>query len=351
MIALEARRVWTAEVVRLALTFAAALAVGAIVMVLTGRDALAAYRALFHVAFVGVQNVADTLLAATPLIYTGLATAVAFRGGIFNIGVEGALYLGAFAAAWVGFTLTALPSGAIIPLAFVAAGAAGALFTLVPAALRAYLAVDEIVTTIMLNYVAIFLTSYLVNYPYAVPGLANAMSPKIADQAALPRLLPPSQLNLSLVMALVLVAAVHLLMTRTVLGYELRATGSNPIFARWSGVPVSSVIIKVMLLSGFIGGLAGAGQVLGVNYRFVDNFSPGYGFDGITIALLGRNTPLGSLVAALLLGALRSGGSTVELFMDIPKDLVLILEASIIFFVTAEYFSDFLRRRRRVRPG
>lgn len=349
MIAVEARRVWAAEVVRFLLTFSAALAVGALVMVFTGRDALAAYRALFHVAFIGVQNIADTLLAATPLIFTGLATAVAFRGGVFNIGVEGALYLGAFAAAWIGFTFTRFASELIIPLAFLAAGVAGALFMLIPGALRAYLSVDEIVTTIMLNYVAIFFTSYLVNYPYTVPGLANAMSPKISAAATLPRLLPPSQLNLALPLALLLVLAIHLMMMRTTLGYELRAVGSNPIFARWSGIPVPWVIIKVMLLSGFIGGLAGAGQVLGVNYRFVDNFSPGYGFDGITIALLGRNTPLGSLLAALLLGALRSGGSTVELFMDIPKDLILILEASIIFFVTAEYIVDFLRRRRLVR--
>lgn len=346
MIALGARRLWVAETIRFLLTLTAALATGALVMAVSGRNALEAYRTLFQVAFVGTQNIADTLLAATPLIFTGLATAVAFRAGVFNIGVEGALYLGAFAAAWIGFTFTSLSAGLIVPLAFLAAGIAGAIFTLIPGLLRAYLYVDEIVTTIMLNYVAIFFTSYLVNYPYAVPGLANAMSPKIAAAADLPRLLPPSQLNLALIVALVLVAGVHLLITRTTLGYELRAVGSNPIFAKWSGIPVASLIVKVMLLSGFIGGLAGAGQVLGVNYRFVDNFSPGYGFDGITIALLGRTTPLGSLVAAILLGALRSGGSTVEIFLDVPKDLVLILEATIIFFVTAEYVMDILRRRR-----
>lgn len=342
-------RPWAGEATRFIITFAVALAMGALVMTTSGRPALDAYRTLFHVAFVGAQNIADTLLAATPLIFTGLATAVAFRAGVFNIGVEGALYLGAFAAAWVGFSYVGVPSGVVIPLAFLAAGLAGAVFTLVPGVLRAYLSVDEIVTTIMLNYVAIFFTSYLVNYPYQVPGLANAMSPKITPEAALPRLLPPSQLNLALIVGLILVVVVHLVMARTTLGYELRAVGSNPIFAKWSGIPVPSVIIKVMLLSGFIGGLAGAGQVLGVNYRFVDNFSPGYGFDGITIALLGRTTPAGSLIAALLLGALRSGGATVELFMDIPKDLVLILEATIIFFVTAEYVIDFSRRRRLAR--
>ncbi len=351
MIAIAVRREWVASVARFAVTFLAALLVGAAVMVASDRPALQAYRTLFTVAFVGVQNVADTLLTATPLIFTGVATAVAFRAGVFNVGVEGALHLGAFAAAWVGFTATALPGPVVIPLALLAAGVAGALFCLGPGVLRAYLRVDEIVTTIMLNYVAIFFTSYLVNYPYAVPGLANAMSPKISPAAVLPRLLPPSQLNLALVVALAVVVAVHLIMTRTPLGYELRAVGSNPVFARWAGIPVGAVIVKVMLLSGFIGGLAGAGQVLGVNYRFVDGFSPGYGFDGITIALLGRNTPLGALAAAVLMGALRSGGATVELFMDIPKDLVLILEATIIFFVTAEYGLDFTRRRRHALAG
>ncbi len=347
MIGAAAPRTWSGEALRVVFTFALALTTGAVVMAVSGRNAVEAYRTLFTVAFLGTQNLADTLLAATPLIFTGLATAIAFRAGVFNVGVEGALYLGAFAAAWVGFTLVRLPALLIIPAAFLAAGLVGALFTLVPGALRAYLKVDEIVTTIMLNYVAIFFTSYLVNYPFAVPGLANAMSPKVAAAANLPRLLPPSQLNVALLVALLTAAAVHFLLTRSALGYELRALGSNPIFARWSGMPVPTVIVKVMLLSGFIGGLAGAGQVLGVNYRFVDNFSPGYGYDGITIALLGRNSAVGSLLAALLFGALRSGGATIELFMDIPKDLILILEATIIFFVTAEYVIGFSRRRRR----
>jgi simple sugar transport system permease protein len=350
VIAAAAPRPWTGVAARFVATFGLALGVGALVMTLSGRNAVAAYRTLFTVAFLGRQNIADTLLAATPLILTGLATAVAWRAGVFNIGVEGALYLGAFAAAWVGFTLVRLPAAVIIPLAFLAAGVVGAGFSLIPGLLRAYLRVDEIVTTIMLNYVAIFFTSYLVNYPYAVPGLANAMSPKIAPAAVLPRLLPPSQLNLALIVALLMVPVAHLLMTRTALGYEQRALGTNPLFARWSGMPVAAVIVKVMLLSGFIGGLAGAGQVLGVNYRFVDNFSPGYGYDGITIALLGRNTALGSLLAAVLLGALRSGGATIELFMDIPKDLILILEATIIFFVTAEYFFSVGRRARHGEP-
>ncbi len=334
------------NIVQALITLAVALLMGALVIQVSGKDALGAYRTLFTTALGSRLSIADSLLASTPLIFTGLATAIAFRAGVFNVGVEGSLYLGAFAAAWVGFTWTALPGFLLIPLAFLAAGMVGGVWGLLPGYLKAYLRVDEIVTTIMLNYVAILFTSYLVNYPFLAPGLANSMSPKIAPAAQLPRLMKPSQLNLAFPIALLCVLALWFLMRRTTLGYELRMAGDNPIFARWAGMPVARTILQVMFISGFLGGLAGAGQVLGVNYRFVDGFSPGYGFDGITVALLGRNTPLGSLLAALLFGALRSGGSTMELFTDVPRDLIRVLEATIIFFVSAQFTFGFLRRRR-----
>lgn len=336
---------WGLETAQVILTMVVALLMGAVVMQLSGKDALEAYRTLFTSALGKRTAVADTLLAATPLIFTSLATAVAFRAGVFNVGVEGSLYMGAFAAAWVGFTFTGLPGWLLVPLAFILAGIVGGIWCLIPGYLKARLRVDEIVTTIMLNYVAILFTSYLVNGPFLVPGLANAMSEKIAPAAQLARLAPPSQLNLSFVIALAAVVVIGFLFRRTTLGYELRTVGANPLFARWSGMPLGSVILKVMFLSGLLGGLAGAGQVLGVHYRFVANFSPGFGFDGITIALLGRNSPIGTLFAALLFGVLRSGGSTMELFTDVPRDLISILEATIIFFVAIEFSLAWLRRR------
>lgn len=337
---------WGQEALRIFFTLAIALFIGAIIMWLSGKDALGAYTTLFSAAFGGSLAVADTLLAATPLIFTGLATAVAFRAGVFNVGVEGSLYLGAFSAAWVGFTLTFLPGPLLLTAALLAAVLVGGMWALIPGYLKARLGVDEIVTTIMLNYVAIHFTSYLVNYPFAVPGLANAMSPTVAPGATLPRLMPPSQLNFSFILALLAVAFTAFLLSRTTLGYELRTYGANPLFARWSGMPPISVILKVMLVSGALGGLAGAGQVLGVNYRFVANFSPGYGFDGIAVALLGRNSAWGALLGALLFGVLRSGGSTLELMMDIPLELIRILEATIVFFVTAQFALRWARRGR-----
>jgi ABC-type uncharacterized transport system permease subunit len=338
---------------QVAVTLALALIVGAVIMLLSGKDPWNAYRVLTESALGNGRALANTLLAATPLIFTGMATVVAFRAGVFNVGVEGSLYLGAFAAAWVGFTFTDLPGIVLIPLAFIAAGIAGGLWSLIPGYLKARLRVDEVVTTIMLNYVAILFTAYLVNGPFFVPGMANAMSRSVAPQAQLARLAPPSQLNLAFPLALICALVVILLFQRTTLGYELRIVGANPLFARWSGMPTGRIILQVMFISGFLGGLAGAGQALGVHYRFVANFSPGFGFDGIAIALLGRNTPAGALLAALFLGALRNGGATMELFTNVPRNLVDVLQAIIIFFVAIDLSLGWLRFRRkaRIEPG
>ncbi len=325
------------ETLRVTAMLVISLLITAGIMALSGKNPWKAYEVLFTSALGSPVAVADTLLVATPLIFSGLATAISFRAGVFNIGVEGSLYLGAFAAAWVAFTFVHLPGVLLVSLAFLLAGIIGGIWLLVPGYLKAYLNVDEIVTTIMLNYVAIFFTSYLVNYPFAVPGLANAMSPRIAKQAMLTRLLPPSQFNISFFLAIAAVVATWFLFARTTLGLELRTLGLNPIFARWSGMPSAKVILKVMFISGFLGGLAGAGQVLGVNYRFVANFSPGYGFDGIAVALLANNDPWGSFLAALLFGILRNGGATMELLLDIPLEIVRILEGTIILFVTAQF--------------
>lgn len=331
--------------IRTVLTILVALLVGGIIMQLSGKDALNAYSVLFNSAFGTQRAIANTLLTATPLIFTGLATLIAFRAGIFNVGVEGSLYVGAFAAAWVGFTFTGLPALLLIGLCFSGGALVGGLWGLIPGYLKARLRVDEIVTTIMLNYVAILFTDYLVTGPFFVPGMANAMSAEVAAQAQLPRLVERSQLNASFLIALVAVIVVAWLLRRTTLGFEVKSIGTNLLFARWMGMPVARTILLVMFISGLLGGLAGAGQVLGVHYRFVGGFSRGLGFDGIVVALLGRNSPLGALLAALFLGALRNGSSTMEMFTQIPRDLIDIVIALVIFFVAVEISFDWWKRR------
>jgi simple sugar transport system permease protein len=293
--------------------------------------------------------VANTLLAATPLIFTSLAAAIGFRAGIFNIGAEGSLYLGGFAAAWVGFTFTNLPAALVIPIAFFAAGLVGGLWLYFPAVLRSRLDVDELVTTILLNYVAILITDYLVNGPFLVPGVANAMTEEVSLAARLVRLAPPSQFNLSFIVAILAGIVMVLTVNKTKLGYELKAIGDNKIFSRWAGINVPWVIEEVMVIGGILGGLAGAGQVLGVHYRFVAGFSSGLAFTGMTIALLVHNSPVGAIVASILFGILRNGSSTMEIFTDVPRDLIRVLEATIIFFAAMEFRFSWLRRRRHDR--
>lgn len=332
--------------IRVFITLTMALVIGAIIIEVSGKDALNAYQVLFNSAFGSQVAIANTLLAATPLIFTGLATVVAFRAGIFNVGVEGSLYIGGFAAAWIGFTFTELPGFVLIPAMIMAAAVTGGLWGVIPGYLKARLRIDEVVTTIMLNYVAILFTSYLVTGPFLLPGMSNAMSAEVAPQAQFTRIIPRSQWNPAFFLALVVFVLVTILLNRTTLGYEIKAMGTNPIFARWSGMHVGKIIIVVMFISGFIGGLAGAGQIMGLHYRFIANFSLGLGFSGIVVALLGRNTTVGTLLAALFFGALRNGGSTMEIFTSVPRDLVDILQALIIFFVAVELSLSWLRWQR-----
>ncbi|MBN2303116.1 MAG: ABC transporter permease [Anaerolineae bacterium] len=342
---------WTGVITNLArvvITLEMALLAGGLILELSDKDALDTYRVLFEWGLGTDRARANSLLAATPIIFTGLGTAIAFRAGVFNVGVEGSLYMGALFAAWVGFTFTSLPGLLLIALAFTVGGIAGGLWGLIPGYLKARLRVDEVVTTIMLNYVAIEFTAYMVQSgPFFVPGMANAMSKTISTKAQLPALVKRSQFNSSFLLALACVVVVIFLMNRLRLGYETRMVGDNPLFARWSGIHVGKTILKVMFISGLLGGLAGAGQVMGVHYNFSARFSRGFGFDGMTIALLARNSPVGVLIGALLFGVLRSGGTTIEVFTDVPIDLVDIVQALIIFFVAIDLSLDFLARRRR----
>ncbi len=173
------------------------------------------------------------------------------------------------------------------------------------------------------------------------------MSAQVSEAAQLPRIIERAQWNSSFYIAIGVFIFVLFLLRRTTLGYEIRVLGSNPLFARWSGMPTRRIIVTVMFISGCIGGFAGAGQALGVHYRFISGFSQGLGFDGIVVALLGRNNPVGALIAALFFGALRNGGSTMELFTRIPRDLIDILIALIIFFIAIDLSFDWLRRRRK----
>jgi ABC-type uncharacterized transport system permease subunit len=317
------------------LPVALALGVGALVLAASGHEPFGVYRLLLVEAFGGERRLAATLSAATPLMLTGLATALAFRAGVFNVGVEGCVYVGGLAAATVGFAASGLAAPVLLPLALAAALAAGAAWMIVPGLLRARLDVDEVVTTLMLNFCAVGLTGFLVNGPLLAPGSANSATPMVAGAARLPRLLPPSSLNAGLLLALALLLAYALAERRTALGLETRLMGFNPRFARAAGIDVRALMLRMMLASGAVGGLAGAVVTLGVMHRFVAGFSPGYGFAGIAVALLGRNSAGGMLAAAVLFGALATAGATIQLFSDVPIEIVEILQGTVMIFAVA----------------
>jgi len=325
----------TATIVSVLAPCILALAVGAVVLALTGKNPWDFYTLLLQQAFGSPVAIANTLADTTPLIFAGMGIAIAFRAGVFNVGVEGSLYVGAFAAAWAGFTWVGLPAVLLVPLCFVLAMLAGLVWSLPAAALKVFLSVDEVVTTFMLNYIAILLCSYLVNYHFLAQGSANSSSPVIAPQAQLGALVGGSQLTATFILALVCVGALEFLVRRTTLGLSIRLTGANKRFAAVAGVNVPVTIIAALALSGLLGGLAGAGQILGVNDRFVDNFSPGYGFTGIAVALLARNQPWAIPLTALFFGALSNGGTTMQLFSNVPIALVNVLQGAVMLIAVA----------------
>jgi simple sugar transport system permease protein len=326
--------------------FVLALAIGAAILFAAGFEPLGVYRLMVEEAFGGERRIAATLTAATPLLLTGLAAALAFRAGVFNVGVEGCFYLGGLVAAVLGFAAPGLPSPLLILLALGAAALIGGLWLLGPGLLRARLDVDEVVTTLMLNFIAISVTSWLVNGPLLARGSANSATPLIAPAAELPRLLPPTTLHLGFVISLALVILYGVWSRFTVGGFRSRLVGVNPRFSRAVGIEPGHVFVSAMVVSGAIGGLAGGIHALGLVHRFVGGFSPGYGFTGIAIALLARNSAAGVVVASLLFGALSSAGANIQLFSNVPLEIVQILQGAVMIFAVANLGVLWKRRRR-----
>jgi simple sugar transport system permease protein len=321
-----------------------AFAVGALVVLFIGDSPIETYRLLLGSAFSWPDGIGYTLFFATPLIFTGLAVAVALRGGLLNIGAEGQLYVAAFATAWVGITWSNLPSALLVPLCCMAGIGAGAAWAAIPGLLKARFGSHEVINTIMLNFIAVALVGYLTQYHYRTAGDAIMESAPISPAAHIPRLgqfipgLPARiPLNAAFLLALLSCWLVYVLLWKTKWGYEIRATGQNPSAAEYGGVSIRKEIVLTMAISGALAGMVGINEVLGYRYRYYDGFSDNYGFTGIAVALLGRNHPLGVLAAALLFAILQRGGVPVDAFTQlVSKDIVLILQALVILFVAAE---------------
>ncbi len=320
-----------------------AMVVGAVIIVIAGGNPLAAYLGLFQGAFGSPQAISETLVWSTPYILAGLAVAFAFHGGLFNIGAEGQLALGAVASAWVGYKLpellgVSLPAIVHIPLALGAGMLAGGIWGAIPGWLKARTGAHEVINTIMMNYIALNITSYLLNGPMKDPDPQNvvARTPTIAESARISPIIPGLRLHWGFVLALLAAVLVWWILWKTTLGFEIRTSGANPNAARYAGVNVGRIIVLMMLISGALAGSAGSVEVTALNYRHELGFAVGYGFDAIAIALLGKTHPLGVVLASLLFGAMRSGATRMQFLTQIPVDVISVIQGLILLFVAAD---------------
>ncbi len=340
----------------------AAFIVGGIVVWIIGDSPIETYKLLIGSAFSWPNGIGYTLFNATPLIFTGLAVAVAFRCGLLNIGAEGQLYMAAFATAWVGIKFGGvvitdpgtgsvvsspfanLPALVLLPLCCIVAIAAGAVWGGIPGVLKARFGSHEVINTIMLNFIAVALLSYFTQYHYKIPGDAIMQTAPISAHANLPalgRFIPgfPAwiPLNFAFILAVLACILVYVFLWKTKWGYEMRATGASPSAAEYGGVSIRKQIILAMAISGGLAGMVGINEVLGYRHRYYDGFSANYGFVGIAVALLGRNHPVGVFLAAILFAILLRGGIFVDAYtIHVSKDIVDMLQGIVIIFVAAE---------------
>ena len=333
----------------------AALVLGAVMLLFLKVNPIEAYQALWDGAFGSSNAFAETLVKATPLLLIALGICISFRGDVINIGGEGQMIIGAIFATWVGLTFTALPGWLVITLAMLAGFLGGAVWGGIPGFLKAYFRVNEILSTVMMNAIAVQVMNFLLRGPMIDPSQAELAS-KIPQTARLleifrlPRL-APTRLHLGALIAGILAILVYILLWRTTLGYRIRAVGQNPHASRYAGIKVPRYIVLALLFSGAFAGLAGAIQVYGVNYRMITDgsasgFTGSAGFNGIVAALFGQLHPIWSIPASILFGALLVGANSMQRVVQVPSAFVTALNGLVVVFVVS---SEILRRRRQRR--
>jgi simple sugar transport system permease protein len=316
-----------------------ALAVSALVMALAGANPWLGLSALADGAFGSADGWSEVGVRTCPLLLTGLAVAIAFRAGVWNIGAEGQLLAGAAAVAWLGTRVGALPGWLAPTLILAAAALGGAIWAAIAGVLKTTRNVDEVISTIMLNFIALGLVGYLVHGPLMEVAATYPQSDAIAAAARLPRLFAGYRLHAGLPIALLAAALTYVLLFRTVVGYEMRAVGLNPVAARLAGLRIGGAVLGALTVSGALAGLAGGIEVSAVTFRLFEQFSPGYGFTAIAVALLGRLDPVGVIVAAVFFGALDAGSAAMQRSAGVSSVLVSVIQATVIFSLLAVEYS------------
>ena len=315
-----------------ALSVVLALGFGAAFLLATGHDPVKVYAAMWKGAFGSKYGFSETVVKAIPLMLSGLGVSIAFRMLLWNIGAEGQLYLGAFAASWVALSFPDAPASVLLPAMVLAGFLAGALWALLPALPRAFLGVNEVITTLMLNYVGILWVDYLVYGPWKDPkGFNFPLSRPFSPSAVLPTI-GGTRVHLGLVFALVAAAGLHIVLRRLKWGYEIRVIGESPTAARYAGMNIARNILLVMFLSGGLAGLAGMAEVSGITQRLQHGISPGYGYTAIIVAWLAKLNPWAVVAVSFLFGGLLVGGYSIQ-SAGLPAATVSMLQGAILFFV------------------
>jgi simple sugar transport system permease protein len=311
---------------------AASLLVSTILIIASGADALGALGALYRGAFGSWDAFLETLVQATPIMFTGLAMVIAFRGKVWNIGGEGQFFAGALATAWISMNYFSLPVPLLIIAILLVSALAGALWAYIPGIMKARFGISEIVVTVMMNYIMMGLVSYLLSGPWQAAGDFFLQTPRFAPSTFLPTFLD-SRLHLGFLIAILLVILLYVLLWKTPLGYEIRAVGENMVAAKYKGINNTSILLVVMLISGAIAGLAGGSELAGLHHRLRLDISTGYGYTGILIALLGRLNPLGVIPASIFFGALVNGSTSMQISYNVPVPLVYTIQGIVLIFL------------------
>lgn len=325
---------WARQLLSSVVAVLLALVLGGVVIAVAGANPFTAYGVLLRGAFGDVYAWSETLLRATPILIAGIGLSISFRSNLTSIGAEGQIILGGIVSCAVGLWLPAFLPGAFrLVIGMLAGFAGGALYALLPGVLKAKLGTSEIIVTIMMNYIAISLLSFLLGGPLQEAGSFYPQSAQLDSAMWLPAIIPGTRIHLGFVLALVFVVAYYFLMFHLPLGFKIRMVGFNPKAAQYAGVKVPASIITAMMLSGGLAGIAGAGEVYGIHHRLYNDFAAGFGFDAIAVALLGRLHPIGVLVSAIFFAALKVGSGAMQRAVQVPTTIVYIIQGLLIMFV------------------
>lgn len=326
-----------------------ALVVGAVLITMLDLDPVKAYTCLWQGSFGSLNSIGETIVGMTPLVFTGLSFAVGRRCGLTNLGAEGQLYIGGIAATAAGIYLKGLPMVIHIPVAIIVSFVFGGVWGLIAGGLKVKFGASEIITTIMLNHIARNFVNYMVTGPMIEPPGTWPQTAQVEASAILPNLVAGTRIHLGIIIALLFVYAMYFFLWKTTTGYETRLVGFNPEAAKYAGVLPGKRALLAMFIAGGLAGLGGATELLGVQIRLMQDFSNNIGFEGIAVALLGRNHPFGIVLSAIFMGALKAGSNTMQLLAKVPSAVASVIQALVIMFILVSNLYEIISKKRQVK--